>query len=568
MPKNALQTSVSTRPWFIILGILIIATLAFLPSLGNDFVNWDDSVFLTSNPFIKSITPENLGQVFLKPLNGRFYPLSLFSFMIEYRFFALNPFIFHLDNLVMHLVNVTLVFFILRLLNLKPPVYLLATLLFAVHPLQVESVAWISSRKDVLFAAFYLSAILCYLKSQPSYPRHRLAYFIMYAFFFLAMLSKPMAVTFPLVILLIEYYRKQKLSGKDFLNILPVSILGLLFCVLTLAAARVDKAFAGSHLFPLMDRFFLSNYFIWTFLKKILVPYPLSCIYPIPDKTNNFFPPEIYVVSLLIIPIILMGIWSRRSRVPVLYTLVTLFPVLHLIEINTSLFYERFTYLPSIGIFLLMAGGIERVFALLEFSKIRTAVFGVLGLMIMTLCLLTAQRCLVWKNSEVLWTDVIRQFPLTPNAYINRADHYVRIGNYELAMTDLNRAIKVSPEYAAAYYSRGVLHQFSKNYNKAVEDYSKAIAYKPDYFEAYNNRGNLYSESGNSELALADYTSALSIDKNSVYAYLNRGIEYYHKGELEMALQDFLKALYLEPANAFARKMCETIIWKQKSGEQ
>lgn len=558
------KTILDVRPSIQILGILFLTTLAFSSTLKNDFVNWDDAVFLTNNPYIQTVSPKTLEQICLKPIQGRFYPLTFLTFMIEYRFFKLQPFFYHLDNLILHLLNVFLVFTILRHLGLKPAVCGMTTLLFAIHPLQVESVAWVSSRKDVLFSFFYLSAIFCYLKSNSGSVRNRSFYILMYACFFLALISKPMAVTFPIIILVIEYFRKTRLTWDDVAKILPMTILGLFFGFLTLTASHLVQGFEGCRMFPFMDRFYLSNYFIFMYLKKILVPYPLSCIYPIPAKFHSFFPLGLYLPSLWVVPLVLAGILWRRSRIPVLFSLVTLFPVLHLIVINTSLFFERFTYLPSLGIFLLISAGLTHLHERMRgVPKMRFIIPVLFTVVILTLAALTVERCRIWKNSEILWTDVIRQFPFTPKAYINRADFYLRDGKKDLAFKDLTRAIAVDPDYASPYYGLGLFYQDSQDYSAAIDYYTKAIERDPTFVEAYNNRGNVYSSTGRPELAIQDYNRALEIDKNDIYAYLNRGIEYYHKGELETSLNDFLRVLSLQPDNIFAQKMCRLIIKKQ-----
>jgi len=395
-----------------IYSIIVIVSLVFFPSLFNDFLSWDDAQMIKRNPYLKELSLENVSKIFTSPFAGRYYPLTFFSWQIDYHFFKLDPYPYHMINLILHLFNVVLVYRILLLLKVPLEVALLATAMFGIHPMNVEAVAWISSRKDLLSAFFYFLAVMnyCLFSVKGRRAPHLLASFI---FFVISLLAKPMAVTFPLTIIILDCYYRNKLTLRSILNKWPFFITTALFCMLTLHVFYQNEVFPADSLYTNFERVPLSAVAGVLYFVKCIIPYPLACLHPLPEHVNGFLPVH-YYLTLFLIPFVLfifLKIFKQGFvKLITLNAFITLLPALHLSAVNTSLIYERFIYTPSVSIFLLMSAGLYQLY---HFSVRGSKIFSIVvrwGLImyLLFLSLLTWDRCLVWKNDNTLWSDVIK----------------------------------------------------------------------------------------------------------------------------------------------------------------
>lgn len=550
------------RNLLISIGLILAVTFtSYFPSLKNEFVNRDDNSYVTENPLIMELSWENIKTIFDTSYMGHYHPLTLLSFSIEYVFFKLNPFIYHATNLTLHLCNSLLVFWFIFLLtdNLLPS--LIVALFFGVHPMHVESVAWVSERKDVLYSLFFLGSTICYLFYRRT--KKMKYYYLLFFFFVLSILSKIMAITLPLVLLLLDYLLNQKFDKNLLIKKIPFFLIAIFFGWI---AFSIPGSMGGTKQADPLSSF--GNIFVFSdisifYLTKLILPYKLACIYPSPRELITPWPYIYLYLPILIGLIIAFSILTKDAHKMIfglLFFFITIAPALPL-----KIAADRYTYIPFIGIFYIFGEVILSLYRKrikdswmirIIFSIVLVAIIGIFSF-------LTWERGKVWKDSLTLWNDVIKKYPNLPKAFASRGEAYSDIGQYDQAILDYTEAIEITPKYADAYYNRGNAYSKNDMLDQAILDYTKAIEIKPNYAEAYYNRGNAYGKKKKFDQAISDYTKALVINPHYVGAYTNRGSIYYVKRQYEQAISDFNEALKINPNYSLAyfnkALACETV---------
>jgi len=531
--------------------IISLVFLAFLPSLQNGFTNWDDNVLVTENMMIRGLSWHNIGHYFTSYYISTYIPLTLLSFALEYQVADLDPRLYHITNLAIHIINCLLVFCLILLLTKNTWLSLITALLFGLHPLRVESVAWVTERKDVLFALFFLSTLIFYLLYQKTARvRH---YFISILMFILSALSKGMAVTLPFVILLFDYYLKRRFDKKLFLEKIPYFLIAIFFALLAVFAQFPSIARRVEPLVVFPSTLFIACRNIWFYLLKLLLPVKLSALYPYPDLSGSTLPIIFYLSPLIVIVLIILATYgNERSRKVFLGTAFFLFNIVTVIGIiplaGDAIAADRYTYIPSIGICFLVAAGFYYLYEKknigLKFYKpvLLAILIAVLGIF----SILTWQRCKVWKNDMTLWKDALSKYP-SPVAFNNRGLVYYEKKQYEKAIRDFNSALAMDTEYSTAYYNRANVYDAEADYQKALADYSRAIELDPKAAKAYNNRGLTYGRMGKHQKAIDDFTQAVRIDPTYALALNNRGMIYGRLKQHKQAIADFTQALRIDP---------------------
>jgi len=464
-----------------LVAILALSFIVYSQCLSFSFVNWDDNGFLGS-ALIQKPPFSNLNEIFLTHNTGRYYPLTFLVQQIQYFFFDFEPFYYHFTNLIFHFINIVLVFKIFGNLRVDKKVAGLIAFLFALHPLQVEAVAWVSSLKDLLYSFFFLWIIYIYTK-QPQRQRYRYHLILIY---FLALSAKINALSLPFLLILFDYCEKRKIHLSDWITKIPLFILAFVFVAIGLAAARSVRAFPLSAILPWIDRFWLSGYAACMYIVKIIFPFSLCNYYPLPAKIHGFFPPEIYIMSLLFFfsSVLMLKKLPHQPRVAFVAFLIMIFPCLHLTVINNCIIYERFVYLASLGIFFIMS-----FFAcsILEKFPSKKARYLMRIFLIVYFCFLTIscfRRCPVWENSATLWTDVIKKRPDSPAGYFFRSSYYLEEKNWEAALRDINVALDLNPRYVPSYRNRAEIYLQTGRLHAALNDYKKILALDPGNKEA------------------------------------------------------------------------------------
>ena len=549
--------------------IAILSLVVFLPVLQNGFVNLDDDKYILDNTALSSF---NLKQLFSGFVEGNYHPLTMLTYAVEYHLFGLNAKGYHAVNLLLHLLNVILVFYVVLFVSEKMEVALVASLLFGIHPLHVESVAWASELKDLLYTFFFLASYVCYLRFVKE-PKTKFYFFSM-LFFSMALFSKAMAVALPFVFLLTAYYKGKKMNTKFWLEMLPFFLLSFLFGVIAIIAQKSTNAIQDLDFFPFHQRLVFACYGLMSYLFKLVAPFHLSAIYPYPIKriASEAIPFWYYSYAVLILAVAACVIYSLRFSKKIFFGVAffvcTVFLVLQLLPVGGAIMADRYSYIPSIGIFYLAGEGFLWMWNNRKSLNYKRPVVILLAFPVILYSILTYARCSVWKNGMTLWTDVIHKEPTVALAYNNRAALWMDEKNYGEALNDYNKAIEIRPAYADAYQNRGVVLAGLNKYNEALNDYNKAIELKPRFVNAYNNRGMLQMNFQKQEEALKDYNKAIELDPAFSIAYNNRGNLFLNMQKYEQALNDYSKAIELDPANVKAYNGKGVLLMRQQKNDE
>lgn len=553
---------------------LALTAVSYSNIFNNELTNWDDDRYVNKNPYIRQITADNLQAVFFgdaKFYMGNYHPLTLLSLAVDFQLsdtqkvdkdieYKVNPAIFHLTNLLLHMATMALVFFMtLHLLNFlkyrkSGEVALIAAVLFGVHTMHVESVTWISERKDVLHAAFFFGAILAY---QHYLQKKRMSWLAgSMLLFLLSLLSKGQAVSLALILPALDWiYNRNLKSPRLWLEKLPFFALSLVFGLIAVNAQEATEAIHKDEEFSLFERMIYASYGFTMYLGKLVWPFELSAIYPYPYSSGNipasyslfFAIPAGYIYLLLRFikknPLAAFGLYFFAANIVFL---------LQLLPVGNAVMADRYVYIPSAGFFLIIAMLYRRISikkpALTKMAQIALAFY------IIALGVKTFQRNEVWASSMALWNDVISKKSNATVAYNNRGSLHRGQESYRKAVDDYSMAIKLDNTYAHAYYNRGTtLKDWGKEinnpdlYKKAIPDFNKALKHKPQFPEAYHNRGLCYDNLGIYDKALKDFNKAIELNIEDYKIYVNRGVVKGKTGKLQEALEDFKKALSMAP---------------------
>lgn len=500
--------------------ILLLIFLLFSGGLNNEIlIGWDDGVYL-EDPYVQVFGTESLAHFFRSYYLGMYQPLGVATLSVNFAVHGMQPFGYHLVNLLLHLINTFLVFILIR--KMRPQVYpaLFVALLFAIHPMHVESVSWIATRSNSLYTVFFLLASVQYLNYLDR--NKKLKYLVWSSLFFvLALFSKSMAVSFPLLMLVFDYLRARKINRKVLIEKLPFLVLSFIF-----GMVAVDAASSFGHIESLAEdynfihRIFLVSYALFFYIWKAIIPVNLSVIYTYPALSGGWLPVIYYISPAVLVIIVLLVLRSgplKRSLLSgLLFFTVAVGPVLPFFWSRIFIVAERYTYVPYIGLFFMLGILFERYLASKKMQQLLPQTWGyvIAGIWLLFLAGSTYNRVNEWENTTVLLNDVIR----TANS---------------------------KRDVAAAYFYRGNLRDQNAEYEAAYNDYSEAIRQHPGYMLAYNNRGIILGTMNRFDLALEDFNKVLQIDPGYAEGWYNRGIAFYQTGRKNDACADWLKAARL-----------------------
>ncbi len=589
--------------------------LVYLPVLHNEFVNWDDYTYVVENSHIRSFDWAFFKWAFFDFYCFNWHPLTWISHAADYAVWGLNPLGHHLTNGMLHVANsFVVVFLIIRILEavkesspqskgrlLTERMVMLTAgvtgLLFGLHPLHVESVAWIAERKDLLCALFFLLSITAYTKYISSlrsaagnrrseiskrrlpddqYPPGRKHYFYALGFFVLALLSKPMAVTLPVVLLILDWHPFNRVSyfrawRTAVVEKLPFLALSLGSSVLTILAQRSGGATNLMEVVPVSIRLLVAVNSLIAYLWKMLLPWDLIPFYPYP-REGSILAAQYLVPAVLVLGITITCVAVARKQRAWLsawgYYVVTLLPVLGIVQAGEQSMADRYTYLPSLGPFfslgLLAAFVSTKIRSVKRWGLIVKAI-GSLAVLIVFISLsyLTVRQIGIWKDSVSLWNYVIAKEPDAARAYYNRGltfnnrglEFYKNgqldraIADYDRAIADYDRAIGLNPPDFETYNNRGLAFDRMGQLDRAIADFDKSIARDPTFYRAYYNRGMVFRKMGLLKKALEEYTRAIGLNPYYSEAYNNRGAIFYITNQFDQAIGDYTRAIALNPSN-------------------
>jgi tetratricopeptide (TPR) repeat protein len=539
-----------TIPHWSLAAVLIFTFLLYARSLFNDFVYLDDDQYILTNPFIRDFSFHGIKVIFSSFYFSNYHPLTTLTFLFEYKLYGLNAFPYHLFNVVLHVINTWLVFQLAGKLSGKKLTALVVALLFAVHPMHVESVAWISERKDVLYACFFLLSLLFYLRYLES--GYKTKFYLGALFLFvISLLSKSAAVTLPVVLVAIDFYQARKINRRALLEKLPFFALALLFGIITLLSQKSGGAIGDfSTVYSPINRFFLVVYSIAFYIVKMIIPFNLSALHYYPDAEGGMLPWPYYLslpVLLALSSLLLKKTSFRRETISgMLFFLITISVMLQFFTFGYSLTAERYTYISSIGLFYIAGqymSGISK-------KQTMTIAVSVLTIFLLVFSIQTMNRIGVWKNGDVLINDVIKKNPNSFNGYWTRANLKNNKGDLQGALMDFDKVIEYKPNFVTGLRMRGDIRNKLGNFAGALEDLNLAISLNSTNAEAYIMRGNSYYKLGNIEAAFLDCNKAIELNPNLVEAYNNRCMLKAITGDTAGAMNDINKAIELAPDNA------------------
>ncbi|MEP5764304.1 MAG: tetratricopeptide repeat protein [Halieaceae bacterium] len=533
MSSEGRPVSVSHSKYLLLLCIaaqLVLLVLLYGQTAGFDYVYFDDSHYVLSNSHVRSgLSVANVQWAFSSLYMSNWHPLTWISHMLDTTFFGVDPGWAHLHNAALHgVVSLLLFAYLLRLLGdwWKS---LLLSLIFLVHPLHVESVAWIAERKDVLSAVFFLTGLILY-DSYRQKPSWSTAAGVMLSYC-LAVMAKPMAVTFPAVLLVLDLfhyraglfgYAGPMLSLRSpwlvrVLEKLPLFAVAALISVLAIVAQRDGGALVNTEVAPIAVRLANAAYSYATYLRQMFVPLGLAAFYPLDIPRAP---------SQLLLPALLLLAWITASfalvkKYPLLlaglgWYLVMLLPVIGLIQVGTQLHADRYMYLPSIGVLLALACLIPAR----ESKYFRVSVL-VAPLFILYLAFICYWQVAYWENRHTLFTRVLTAVGPNWRAHVSLAADYTRRGMFDDAAVHAQAALEMRPDLAESYQSLGDIEMRRGEYAAAVEHYSMALQSAPPTGGLLNNLAMALQEQGQFAAAREALLMALSLEPNSVHIQAN-----------------------------------------------
>jgi len=550
--------------------IALVTFAAFLPTLQNQFVNWDDAANLVDNPHYRGLGWTQLRWMWTTFLMGHYIPLTWMTFGLDYLLWGLKPVGYHLTSLVLHAANAIVFYFVaFRILGLALPdpgdrrggLALsagFAALLFALHPLRVESVAWATERRDVLSGFFYLLTILVYLRAREREERGRGWYWGAVGLFACALLSKAMAVSLPVVLLILDVYPLRRLGGTIGWSGAParrVYLEKIPFVLLAGGASAIafmaNNSMATLNQLSVPGRLAISAHNLSFYLWKMVLPLNLSPLYELPDDVNAWAPPFLlgYVVVLATTALTL-ALRHRVRGLPAAWLayVIILLPVLGILQSGPQVAADRYTYLAGLGWAIFAAAG------LLSCWRRRPFLFtGLAACVLLALGVLTWNQIQVWRDSETLWTHALAIDPESPPFHLNRGAGLAQQGKLAEAIDHYRQALRIDPDYADAHNNWGAALANQGKVAEAVEHYQTALRINPDYADAHFNVGAALARQGRLAEAIAHYQQALQIKPDFADAHNNWGAALAQQGKLAEAIAHYQQALQIKPDSAVAR---------------
>lgn len=507
--------------------LFAIAWIAFGQTIRHEFVNYDDHNYVVGNDAVnQGVTLAGIVRVFTEIHSANWHPITWLSHMVDCEFYGLKPGGHHLTNVLLHAGAAILLFLVLYQMTSFLWRSAFAAALFAVHPLRVESVAWVAERKDVLSGVLFLLVLMAYTRFVRS--RSRTCYGLVIFLFALGLMCKPMLVTLPFVLLLLDYWPFKRaacsnttggwrrLSIPVLVEKLPLLGLALVSCLVTLLGQR--DSISAEERIPLSLRLANAVVSATVYLRQMFYPAGLTVFYPYP---RNGLPPLLIISALLILVSISVAGFLWRQKRPWLlcgwlWYIIMLAPVIGVVQVGAQAHADRYTYLPQIGLYIIFTWTIAEWSASWRHRRI---VLGVgASLLLAMLLLLTNAQTAHWKNSESLWT----------------------------------RALESSDGNYVAHNNLGTVLQSRGRVNEAVAHFQRAIAIMPRDPQAYNNFGNCLMRSGSIDEAIAQYGEAVKVDPNFAKGYYNLGTALLRKGAIDGAISQYQKAIGIKEHYALA----------------
>jgi tetratricopeptide (TPR) repeat protein len=571
--KKSIPQKNKSLPWYLLLALLgTILSYWGIWQLG--FLSWDDNVYVYENILIRRLSSDGLYDIFRNFVMGNYHPLVILSYALEYAVVGNDPWLYHLNNLLLHVVTTGFVYALAYRMSGHTLVAGVCALFFGVHPIHVESVAWVTERKDVLYGVFYISAMLSwdYWRSTGK----RSAWVLTLILFILSCLSKGQAVTLPLALILMDIFRGKRPQElvKDvslWLMLLPALAFGLLAVYAQRHGGNIRDAADWS----VFDQFLIGCRSLLFYLPKYIFPWPLVPFYPYPKPPLGL----IWLTGPIFIAGCLWAIWKGRKRFPeitfgVSFYLLHVLPVAQFLPVGNAIAADRYFYIPALGLTFATA------VLMVKYLKPRL-LFALVGMLALIWGFMTRAQMQVWNNTESFFSYIIRIDPSVDFAFVNLGRHlekqdrkreavdvYLKgiavnplypdqyndagytlshLGKYDSSLLLLNKALELSPNLAEAYNNLGYTYSMMQRFEEAEKQLLRSIELNAKNETAYNNLGSTYSMMGRMEDARSMYYQAIQIKPDYADAFNNLGSNYGMSGNNDKALEYFEKAIRYRP---------------------
>ncbi|HAH31087.1 MAG TPA: O-GlcNAc transferase [Elusimicrobia bacterium] len=581
--NNFPRRTIPAWPWLAAASLLVITVLAYLPAIRTGGFIWDDDAYVTGNLLLRSL--QGLHDIWSKVggLRGgtlQYYPLTFSVLWAEYHLFELQPLGYHLLNVLLHALNAVLVWQILR--RLCVPGALMAAAVFAIHPVCVESVAWVTELKNVLSGLFYLSALLCYLRflnvwgpePQPAGPtssrnavlntapaevsnRYWPFYFLSIFLFLCALASKTVTASLPAVILLIIWWKTGRVGWKNILLTVPMFILGAGSGLLTSHLEKTIGA-SGNEWFLLpVEHLLLAGRILWFYAGKLIWPGELIFIYPRWEVSQAVWWQYLFPLAAIAL---IAALWMARKKIgrgPLTATLFfagTLVPVLGFLNVypmRYSYVADHFQYLASLGPIALLAAGAARI-CLRPGAGLAKPAISAAGMILLTLGWLTWRQSGIYKNADQIWIDTIKKNPSCWMAHNNFGLSLAGQGREQEAEVHYQEAVRIKPDFAEVHNNYGIILVAQGKVEEAITHYREAVRLNADMADAHGNWGSALGGQGKTEEAAAHYHEALRLKPDFPDVHNNLGFILAGKGKTEEAITHYREALRVKPELAEA----------------
>ena len=556
---------------FIAISVYSVLTLSTLLVFGQvrnfDFVKYDDHLYVYENPHVlNGLTGDGVVWAFTTNRTGYWHPLTWMSLMLDCQLFGANPGWIHLMNLILHLANTLLLFAVLRKMTgaLWQSAFVAAA--FAIHPMHVESVAWIAERKDVLSTLFLLLTLAAYV----SYVRcpGLVRYVLTLLLFALGLLAKPMLVTLPFLLLLLDYWplnrfdspkterqshrtvpvvNKRHILYLIIIEKIPLITLSVVLSVITFLVQRSGGAMVGIDVIPLKLKFANAVISYAKYMGKMFWPQNLAVFYPFDARTIQFWQVMLCALLMIVVSVLAIRFGRKQRYLPVgwFWFVGTLIPVIGLVQVGGQSLADRYTYISYIGLFIMIAWGLPELLSRWPYRKIALGLSMVIALTTLGIC--THQQVSLWNNSITLFSHAIEVTQNNALAHNSLGNAYDDLGRYQDAIEAYKQAIRIKPDYNKAHNDLGVAYGKLGRYQEAIDEYNQTIRINPDYAEAYYNLGVAYGKLGRRQDEIEAYKQTIRIKPDFAEAYLNLGVAYYKLGRYQDAIEPYKQAIRIRP---------------------
>ena len=548
-----------------------VVVLSFYPAITSDFINLDDPVMIIKNTDITSLSLNNIKHILSSYHYKLYHPIVTLSYAIEYSICKTEPYLYHVDNILLHLLNTFLVFFIIKILSKSFVVGFISAFIFALHPAHVESVSWVSARKDTLYSFFFLLSILTYIRIDKIKYKTFL-YVLSVIFFLLSCMSKPMAVTLPIILMLIDFYENKFRFRYDVLKkYIPFFLISFVFSYVAVFGHYSEQEKVVATLFAKTINFYDAHLNYLFYLYKFFLPIKLSCFYPSFYNHNGITPNFVFYSSTILYLLIFLVVLSLKKNKKVFFGFfffaITLLPSSGVLPIGLAPVADRYTYIPYIGLSFMVA---ELLCYIYKKNKGLRYIIILISVFIATsLVYLTYQRSLLWTDNKKLMTQAIDYAPeKADQAYLLRGMIYKSESELDLAEKDIVKSYSLNKENAYTIFHLAHLKQEQKKYLQAKEYYSLVPYTNADYDVALvQNIGLILDIEGKTKKAI-DF---MEREKGRKAFFVTEGffytlaLMYYKENNIDKAIENMKQAIVTNPLNGEYYILLMTIYEKNKN---